>query len=263
MNNENLYTITEYGNGKAYMIKKIRNNNPFKNRTSVYKPVKRKRNFENPYMTIKQYSDTLSRKQKELYNYDIDPKKCLYITLTTLSKYDWVTINNKFNALKKSLMRNFRDTKYIRGIELFKSDKPHYHIHLLLIFSDSIPTNFNKAWLKRHWKGRSQIKPVNDYYAFVDYITLFDENAVKDKNDPIYTKFPQYVKIITNSTGIPKIDIKEYEYNQQGIDNLYKDFNDKHNLTQGKNCFVNTKKHFYTNQITGEVIQVIDREFWH
>ena len=44
----------------------------------------------------------------------------------------------------RSITRKYKDTKYIRGIELFSSDEPHYHIHLLLIFSDSIPKDLNK-----------------------------------------------------------------------------------------------------------------------
>ena len=87
MKDNNLYTITEYGNGKAYMIKKNKYN-PLDNRTSIYMPIKKIRNLENPYMTIRQYKSTLRRKQKELYNYDIDPSKCLYLTLTTPTAYD-------------------------------------------------------------------------------------------------------------------------------------------------------------------------------
>ena len=261
--NNNLYSITEFGNGKAYMIKKIRNNNPFQNINWTYKPIKRNRNIENPYMTIKQYKSTLRRKQKELYNYDINPNKCLFITLTTKNKYDWVTIKNKFRIFMRSITRKYKDTKYIRGIELFSSDEPHYHIHLLLIFSDSIPKDLNKKWLNKYWKDKLLIKPVDDYYAFVDYITLFDENAIKDKLNPIYTKFPQYVKIITNSTGLPKDNIKQYEHNQQGIENLYKDFNTWNNKNHGKDCFVNTRKHSFINEKTGEVYQIIDNEFWH
>jgi len=267
MKDNNLYTITEYGNGKAYMIKKNKYN-PLNNRTSLYMPIKKIRNLENPYMTIRQYKSTLRRKQKELYNYDIDPSKCLYLTLTTPTAYDWVSLNKKFKCFIRTIDRNFKNTKYIRGIELFESAEPYFHIHLLLIFNESIPTKLTAKWISKYWNGITKLKTLDDYYSFVDYITLFDTNAIKDKdtkpkNELVYTKFPQWVKIISNSRNLPQIKKFQYEDDQQGINKLYEEFNKKHIEQYNKECFRNINKHYYIDMKTGEYCEVIDKEYLH
>lgn len=43
----------------------------------------KKRNLDNPFITTKKYINILKRNRKKLYGLDIDPNKCVYLTLTT------------------------------------------------------------------------------------------------------------------------------------------------------------------------------------
>lgn len=95
---------------------------------------------------------------------------------------------------------------------------------------------------------------------------MYDTNAIKNTNASqikSYTKFPQCVKLITNSQNLPLNPKKEFQVSKQEIKQLFNDFNEQHKKDKGKECFKYTQKHTNLDQNTGEVYNIIDKEFWH
>lgn len=77
-NKEKPYKITFYENGTAKVDYHVYE--PFKDRQLHNFPTRT--HNEQPFMTIKQYKETLKRKRKEFHSYDLKKENCLFLTLT-------------------------------------------------------------------------------------------------------------------------------------------------------------------------------------
>jgi hypothetical protein len=81
------YKITTYDDERI----KIQFNtfNPFKERTIINMvPPTKKINIKNPYMSRTQYTRTLRKNRKILFDLKLDYERCLFLTLTTSEFFD-------------------------------------------------------------------------------------------------------------------------------------------------------------------------------
>ena len=257
--NNRTYKVTIYDNNRI----KIQYNryNPFEERASLYIPTERVHHYDMPYMTTKQYKRTLRKKRKELFEYKLDPNKCIFLTLTTTQSCLWTEILGKFKVFMRTLRRNFKDVKYIRTIESFGAEQ-YFHIHTIIIFDKEIPKTFNKDWIKKHWEGIFDFQNVVDPYALTEYFTLFKEQNILQENE-YYTKYPEYVKIITNSRNLPISYKKEFEIDKKDLPKFYQKFEDNFKSKYNKEPYCFSDGHYYIDQDTGEFNYDLDKEFIH
>lgn len=237
----------------------IKSNIKTKTRTPNIKP---KRDFESEFMTTKQYKRTLRRKRRELEQLDFNSTNSIFLTLTTYKPFTWVELNTKVNSFFRSLRRNFADIHYIRTFESFESDS-YFHIHIILIFKDSIPFKFNKQWVLKHWtSGIFRYENVYNIYGLYDYFTTFKVGNINPKH-PNYTKYPKCVQIITFSQSIPKLDKNILETNKTDLDAIKESYRNEFVKKYNRMPQCSITGHKYIDYNTGEIKYCLDREYWH
>lgn len=259
------FKVTTYKDEHKVKVEYHTNYKPFKYKSSPTRHTSLKvKNKEYPFMTLTQYIKTLNRKRVELNNLCLKDENCLALTLTTKFCNTWQELNLMFQVFINNVKRNFANAKYIRAFEPHEKGN-HFHIHLLLIFENAIPTQMNELWVSKHWKhGRIDFKTTWDTNGFIDYITCADNRNVINPldTDIVYTKFPQWVKVISCSQNIPKSCIDNVKYvDEIELKQLRQEFIDNHPLDHKP--FLKKCKHKYIDKSTGEIVECIDREFWH
>ncbi len=125
-----------------------------------------------------------------------------------------------------------------------------------------MPQKFNEDWTKKHWKGIVDFQDVVDPYALTEYFTLFKEQNIQQKNK-YFTKYPEYVKFITNSRNLPKSYQKELEIDKKDLPKFYKIFEDNFKSKYNKEPYCFSDGHYYIDPDTGEYIYCLDKEFFH
>ena len=241
-----------------YNIKNVFKSAKVKNRVLPTK----KRDKENPYMTTQQYTKTLKKFKNKLYDLDIQANKSVYITLTTSSISLWNDLKSRFQALILCLKRNFGKIYYIRAIESHDKDN-HFHIHMIVMFENEIPTNLNKEWIEKHWKqGFVDYKNVSEPYGIIDYMTTFKSENINPTNDK-YTKLPQFVQVISHSVDFPKSEKKEIITTKNEMSEIVDSFKEYCFEETGKQAYVYSDGHKYIDKDTGEIIYCLDRQYLH
>lgn len=219
---EKKYQVKIYDNER--IIVSMHSYNPFKSRTE-WNGHKRSKNY-NEYMSKKDYFKTIRRWSEKIWKLNIDSNKCKFITLTLKEDMSWEVLLNKFTSFMYSIRRNFgNNTQYIRAVELQENSK-RFHIHLVLVFEDN-PPNISIKWIEDHWPyGYIHRENVNDVYGLMQYLTLFDTNALQSKSQGA-THFPKNAKILSTSIKpstaerIIEINESEYKYLRSYYDRLY------------------------------------------
>ena len=222
----------------------------------------RVKNEEFPYMPIKQYKRTLKRKRFELYNFKLVNENCAFITLTYEDTIDWTQLNRHFRSFIQSINRAFQNTKYIRTFEFAESDF-RLHIHIIIVFDSKKPKEFNQYWISKYWNhGFAYFKHVCDSKGLINYFTEFDSNCI-NPIDPNFTKFPQFVKIISHSTNMPKLE-QIIEYADKNKKNeIVQEFIKSKEQRVNKRTFNFIDGHYLLNKNTGEMNFYTDNEFLH
>lgn len=236
--------------------------NPFENRTVVnYLPPVKIRNEKYPYMTTKQYAKQLRQWRKKCSKLKLTADKCVFLTLTTQNIYSWEVIKIKFNSFIRSIKRNFGKIYFIRAFESFENEA-HYHIHLIIMFENEKPKNFTKQWVNKHWKhGITDFKHTIEPYGILDYITNYKLNNVYYEGK--YTKFPQFVNIITKSRDFPESKATIIETDAIGVEKLLSHYNEKCKNETGQDLYCYNDGHYYIDFDTGEYNYCLDNQYFH
>lgn len=259
--NNKQYKITTYDNTRARV--QINTYNPYEHRTilNIIPPLK-VRNFKYPYLTRKQYIKQLKKNKKKLTELKLDANKCCFLTLTTKQLFYWEQIKVKFDSFMRSIKRNFDKTYYIRAIESHENET-HFHIHLILMFKNGIPKNFNQLWVKNHWKhGFNDFQKVIEPYGIIDYITNFKEENLNPKNNN-YTKFPQFIKVVTRSNDFPLSNKIEIITDYNGLCEHINNLNTKCKQETGQDLFCYNDGHYFVDEETGEYDYCLDNQYYH
>jgi len=257
-NKDKPYKITFYDNGNAKIDYHVYE--PFKDGQLHHIPTRT--HNEEPFMTIKQYKSTLKRKRKEFHSYDLNAENCLFLTLTFAEQVLWFEMDKYFQVFIRNVKRNFIGTKYIRAFEPYENGK-NYHIHILLIFNNNVPTNINKNWIAKHWKhGYFDIQPTWDPYGVIENMKLYKENAINTLHKP-YTYYPEWISILSASRGIPKLKVsRTQQVNKEELDQIRTEFRENR-MNKWQKFHIYLDCHTYIDRLTGEVINCRDKEFWH
>lgn len=257
--------VTTYKNENKVKVEYHTNYQPYKYKSKlINRTIPKVKNQKYPFMTLAQYIKTLNRKRIELNDLFLKEENCTSLTLTTKNCYTWQELNSMFLVFMRTIKRNFPNTKYIRAFE--PHEKSYYfHIHLLLVFENKVPKQFNKKWVSKHWEyGRIDFKHTWDTCGFIDYITCAEKrNVINPLNtDIVYTKFPQWVKVISSSRDMPKSCIENVKYvTETELKQLRQEFINNHPIDHKP--FLKKCRHKFINKETGEIIDCLDREFWH
>lgn len=257
--------ITTYKNENKVKVEYHANYQPYKYKSKIKNCTMSKiKNIEYPFMTLAQYIKTLNRKRIELNDLFLKEENCISLTLTSQNCCTWKKLNSMFSVFMRTIKRNFANTKYIRAFEPHEKSN-RFHVHLLLIFENTVPTTMNELWVSKHWKhGRIDFKPTWDTNGFIDYITCAkNKNVINPVNaDIVYTKFPQWVKVISCSQNIPKSCVDSVKYvTETKLKQLRQEFINNHPIDHKP--FLKKCRHKFINKETGEIIDCLDREFWH
>lgn len=255
MKKEREYKVTIYNDRikVQYNIKDVFKTTKIKRKVLPTK----KKNDEHPFMTKLKYTKTLKRYRNKLYDLDIIAEKSVFITLTTNNSFVWNELKLKLQAFILCIKRNFGKIFYIRAIES-QNKGIHFHIHLIIMFENSIPNDFNKLWIEKHWKqGFIDFKKVKEPYGIIDYFTTFKSENINPDDDN-YTKIPEFVQIITYSADFPKAEKKEIITNETEMTEIIDNFKDTN-----EKAFVYSEGHKYVDKNTGELGYCLDRQYIH
>ena len=255
------YKVTIYDNERLRV--QYNTYNPFENRTilNFVQPPKI-RNYKWPYMTTKQYARQLKQGKKKCANLKLQADKCVFLTLTTKELFCWEQIKVKFNSFIRSVKRNFGKIYFVRAFESFEKEI-HYHIHLIIMFENEKPINFTEQWVQDHWKhGFSDFQYVIEPYGILDYITNYKKSNIHLEANH-FTKFPQFVKIVTRSLDFPKSNTVIVNTNENGVKDLLKHYNRKCKKQTGQDLFCYNDGHYYIDYDTGEYAYCLDNQYYH
>lgn len=199
---EKISKITYTDGGAAYVFKKARlgvQNAPPKRRT--FPPVNR-----NEPMTKTAYRRTLNRYFERLITLDLDPQKCLSLTLTIRSEQynSYEKICDRFkhfiNEIRFSKKVGNSYVGTVRFIEV--QEKGFFHIHCILVFDKP---NIELTWkdLHRMW-GWGFVKVTAVYYflGLIDYLAN-PKHGAESKFNSEFTRYPKGAKIIYISPNLP------------------------------------------------------------
>lgn len=259
MNRDKKCKVTIYDEERVKI--QFNNFNPFKNRDSWVMPTKIK-NIEYPYMTKKQYIKQLKQARKKCANLKLNPNKCVFLTLTTQELFEWADIKVKFDSFIRCAKRTFGKLYYIRVFESSKNET-HLHIHLIIMFESEKPKDFNEQWVINHWKyGIIDFQRVVEPYGILDYITNYKTNNISNQNS-YYTKFPQFVKILTRSLDFPQAHSITIDTTIKGAYELLEHYNNKNKNKNGNDLFCYNDGHYYIDYETGEYNYCLDNQYYH
>ena len=257
---EKKYKVTIYNNDRLIVQ---RNYDHFKGAKVKNRVLPTKtRNKENPFITTKNYQKALKQFRNKLYTFDLVPSKCVFLTLTTTNNMLWPDLKSKFQSFILSIKRNFGKCFYIRAIESHNKDQ-HFHIHLTIMFENTIPKNFTRAWVNKHWNiGFIDFQYAYDTTGIIDYLTMF-KGENRNNEDSTYTKLPQFVQIISYSKNFPIADKQEITTDKQGVCKIIQKANNDSIKETGQDLYNFSDKHKFIDQNTGEIITCIDKQYYH
>ena len=159
------------------------------------------------------------------------------------------------------IKRHFGQYHYIRALESH-SNGIHYHVHLIIMFANKLPNNFNYSWVQKHWKhGFFDFKQVTEPYGIIDYITQPKKENINPDN-PRFTKLPQFVQIISTSSNFPIANKQEIITTKQGASNFIEQINQSYAQQYGQNLYCYSDKHQYINK-TGKLVTCTDNRYFH
>lgn len=238
--------LTYYTDGN---IEITRDFTPFHNRkvfkrvlTSGYKYTASRLSRRN---YIRQYKNFFAR----IKHRNIDPEKCLFVTLTSAEPITPKAILKRFETFIKTLRNHYGQVGYARCVE-FHEDHLRCHIHVLLLFEKR--EYISNSGLERVWKigichisnfnekdliNLGKQKLVFDAIGALNYMSIYKQNNVekqlaKDyKTGKIYeiesryTYFPKKFRIFAMSRNFGcdnNFETKQFQISIEQANNVYK-----------------------------------------
>ncbi len=214
-----------------------------------------KRQKSNEFMKVCEYNKNKKRAMKKFLGLEINPKNCMFITLTVASKeYNSVElINKKFKKLKDKIKITTKcEFVVIKVLEIQPNTK-NIHIHAILQFSRNSRTIrklITTEWLTVNWELGSQCSctPVYDVISLFEYLikksernlVCFDEDKDLDYNVR-RTLFKKGTHAITISPNFPKsnkldITCTDEDYKMFKEQTTYKQLSIQSHNYNNKNC---------------------------
>ena len=131
------------------------------------------------------------------------------------------------------------------------------------MFENEKPINFTEQWVQDHWKhGFTDFQYVVEPYGILDYITNYKKSNVHLEVNH-FTKFPQFVKIITRSLDFPQSSSVTINTNKQGVNELLNYYNAKCKKQNGKDLYCYNDGHYYIDYDTCEYNYCLDNQYFH
>lgn len=196
--------ITYSNGGVAYVFKKETAYDSLHKCATTQKkfpPVNR-----NEPMTKTAYRRTLNRYFGKLIELDLDPEKCLSLTLTIRRQehntYERITERFKDFTNKVRFSKKVGNS-YVGAVRFIEvQQKGFFHIHCVLVFNSTVRLGWKD--LHRMW-GWGFVKVTTIYYfiGLMDYLTN-PKCGSESQTDSKFTRYPKGAKIIYISPNLPR-----------------------------------------------------------
>lgn len=157
-------------------------------------------------MTKAAYRRTLNRYFGKLIELDLDPEKCLSLTLTIRRQehntYEQITERFKDFTNKVRFSKKVGNI-YIGAVRFVEvQEKGFFHIHCVLVFNS--PVRLGWKDLHRMWGwGFVKVTPIYYFIGLMDYLTN-PKRGNESQTDSKFTRYPKGAKIIYISPNLPR-----------------------------------------------------------